>query len=49
MEQQAALGLHRTRELLVKERTQLVNMIRTTVRAASLFLLPAIVYGRAGG
>ena len=27
-EQQAALGLHRTRELLVKERTQLVNMIR---------------------
>jgi transposase len=27
-EQQAALALHRTRELLVKERTQLVNMIR---------------------
>lgn len=27
-EQQAALTLHRTRELLVKERTQLVNMIR---------------------
>ena len=27
-EQQASLALHRTRELLVKERTQLVNMIR---------------------
>ena len=27
-EQQSALALHRTRELLVKERTQLVNMIR---------------------
>lgn len=27
-EQQAALALHRTRDLLVKERTQLVNMIR---------------------
>src|SRR3984957_7116541 len=27
-EQQAALALHRTRELLVKQRTQLVNMIR---------------------
>src|SRR6476660_9539750 len=27
-EQQAALALHRTRDLLVKQRTQLVNMIR---------------------
>ena len=27
-EQQAALALHRTRNLLVKQRTQLVNMIR---------------------
>jgi transposase len=27
-EQQAALSLHRTRNLLVKQRTQLVNMIR---------------------
>ena len=27
-EQQAALALHRTRELLVRQRTQLVNMIR---------------------
>jgi transposase len=27
-EQQAALALHRTRELLVKQRTQMVNMIR---------------------
>lgn len=27
-EQQAALSMHRTRELLVKQRTQLVNMIR---------------------
>ena len=27
-EQQAALSLHRTRDLLVKQRTQLVNMIR---------------------
>jgi transposase len=27
-EQQAALALHRTRDLLAKERTQLVNMIR---------------------
>ncbi|MBA2920993.1 IS110 family transposase [Sphingomonas sp. MAH-20] len=28
LEQQAALALHRTRDLLVKQRTQLVNMIR---------------------
>ncbi len=28
IEQQAALALHRTRNLLVKQRTQLVNMIR---------------------
>ena len=28
-EQQAALALHRTRDLLVKQRTQLVNMIRS--------------------
>jgi transposase len=28
VEQQAALALHRTRDLLVKQRTQLVNMIR---------------------
>ena len=28
VEQQAALGLHRTRDLLVRQRTQLVNMIR---------------------
>ena len=28
VEQQAALTLHRTRDLLVKQRTQLVNMIR---------------------
>ena len=28
VEQQAALSLHRTRDLLVKQRTQLVNMIR---------------------
>lgn len=28
-EQQAALSLHRTRDLLVKQRTQLVNMIRS--------------------
>ena len=27
-EQQAALALHRTRDLLVKQRTQLVNMVR---------------------
>lgn len=27
-EQQAALSMHRTRDLLVKQRTQLVNMIR---------------------
>ena len=27
-EQQAALALHRTRSLLAKQRTQLVNMIR---------------------
>ena len=27
-EQQAALALHRTRDLFVKQRTQLVNMIR---------------------
>src|SRR5467141_560015 len=27
-EQQAALGMHRTRDLFVKQRTQLVNMIR---------------------
>jgi len=29
VEQQAALALHRTRDLLVKQRTQLVNMIRS--------------------
>ncbi len=28
VEQQAALALHRTRDLLVRQRTQLVNMIR---------------------
>src|ERR1700675_5033882 len=28
-EQQAALGMHRTRDLFVKQRTQLVNMIRS--------------------
>jgi len=28
-EQQAALALHRTRDLFVKQRTQLVNMIRS--------------------
>jgi transposase len=28
VEQQAALSLHRTRDLLVRQRTQLVNMIR---------------------
>jgi transposase len=27
-EQQAALSMHRTRDLLVKQRTQLINMIR---------------------
>ena len=27
-EQQAALALHRTRDLLVRQRTQLVNMLR---------------------
>ena len=27
-EQQAALSMHRTRDLLVKQRTQMVNMIR---------------------
>lgn len=30
-EQQAALALHRTRDLLVKQRTQLVNMIRAVL------------------
>jgi transposase len=28
LEQQAALSIHRTRDLLVKQRTQLINMIR---------------------
>ena len=28
-EQQAALALHRTRDLLVRQRTQLVNMLRS--------------------
>jgi len=31
-EQQAALSMHRTRDLLVKQRTQLVNMIRGSRR-----------------
>ena len=35
-EQQAALALHRTRDLLVKQRTQLVNMIRGVLAASSV-------------
>ena len=38
-EQQAALTIHRTRDLLVKQRTQLVNMIR------GLWLSSALRYG----
>ena len=34
-QQQAALALHRTRELLVKQRTQLVNMLAATTSARS--------------
>jgi Transposase len=40
-EQQAALSMHRTRDLLVKQRTQLVNMIRIL---ASIF--PRVSNGR---
>ena len=44
-EQQAALSLHRTRNLLVKQRTQLVNMIRGLL-PSSVSIFPKVWSGR---
>ena len=41
-EQQAALALHRTRDLLVKQRTQLVNMIRAQLAEFAIVLAKGI-------
>jgi transposase len=41
-EQQAALALHRTRDLFVKQRTQLVNMIRSLLAEFGIEIRPSI-------
>src|ERR1700740_1347393 len=44
VEQQAALALHRTRDLLVRQRTQLVNMIRGVLGEFGIELPKGITY-----
>ena len=46
-EQQAALALHRTRDLLVRQRTQLVNMIRGLLGEFGIELPKGITYALA--
>ncbi len=41
LEQQAALSMHRTRDLLVKQRTQMVNMIRGLLAEFGIVYLDA--------
>src|ERR1700685_907983 len=43
-DQQAALALHRTRDLLVRQRTQLVNMIRAVLAEFGIELPKGITY-----
>ena len=48
VEQQSALSLHRTRDLLVRQRTQLVNMVRGLLAECGLDILsrtPSPSYG----
>jgi transposase len=47
VEQQAALALHRARDLLVRQRTQLVNMIRGALGEFGIELPKGITYGLA--
>jgi transposase len=44
VEQQAALALHRTRDLLVRQRTQLVNMIRAVLAEFGIEIPKGITY-----
>ena len=46
-EQQAALALHRTRDLLVKQRTQLVNMIRSQLAEFGIEITRGITHALA--
>jgi transposase len=47
IDQQAALALHRTRDLLVRQRTQLVNMIRAVLAEFGIELPKGITYALA--
>ena len=47
VDQQAALALHRTRDLLVRQRTQLVNMIRAVLAEFGIELPKGITYALA--
>jgi len=47
VEQQAALALHRTRDLLVRQRTQLVNMIRGVLAEFGIEIPKGITYALA--
>jgi transposase len=47
VDQQAALALHRTRDLLVRQRTQLVNMIRAVLAEFGIALPKGITYALA--
>ena len=47
VEQQAALSLHRTRDLLVRQRTQLINMIRSLLAELGLNLPKGVTHALA--
>lgn len=47
VDQQAALALHRTRDMLVRQRTQLVNMIRAVLAEFGIELPKGITYALA--
>jgi transposase len=47
VDQQAALALHRTRDLLVRQRTQLVNMIRAVLAEFGIDIPKGITYALA--
>jgi transposase len=47
VDQQAALALHRTRDLLVRQRTQLVNMIRAVLAEFGIEIPKGITYALA--